>query len=330
MDYQVIEADYIARRRHLEAVRVAVEGIIEPLCKQEIAGVIVKSRTKEVDAFVKKALSGKYEDPFVEIEDMVGLRVIVDFSADKQTAASLAKQHLTIHKYEEKSFLTDAKPNEFGYDGIHLICSASREICQRHGFDVQDVESVRFELQIQSRAQNAWNDISHRFLYKPTTTLPPEIKRRLFRLVALMEIFDQEVGHAKAFVESLPDGGVDGLQQYLSQQYQEMADAYYSRPLTSEIVSFITENNDINADAMELRVIAFVNAHDKQIREMLSSPVRYSAEQLLVSQPEALLILSELDHDPVDFCLRWQVEFPLTLLDPLAAHFGYRIYPDTF
>ena len=64
---------------------------------------------------------------------------------------------------------------------------------------------LRLRGEIRSKAENAWAGASHRLLYKPVSGEPSlAVRRRVNRLVALVEIFDQEVDAAWKQIVEIP------------------------------------------------------------------------------------------------------------------------------
>jgi hypothetical protein len=59
------------------------------------------------------------------------------------------------------------------------------------------------EFQVRTVLQHAWGVISHSLDYKNEAETPPEIRRKLFRIAALMETGDELFGSYRAEVESL-------------------------------------------------------------------------------------------------------------------------------
>ena len=128
----------------------------------------VSARAKTVTSFMKKAAATrpdgtpKYDDPLLQIQDLVGARVTVFYLPDVETISS----HLTryFHFIESRTVVPDSEW-EFGYFGLHYIMPFPSD------FDLIRSKSDRapqfFELQIKTLFQHAWSEANHDLGYKP-------------------------------------------------------------------------------------------------------------------------------------------------------------------
>lgn len=140
----------------------------------------ITSRAKAVDRFVAKAEqrvedgSRKYSDPVAQIQDQIGVRVIVYYLSDVAAASAIVETYL--RPIEKKAIVPDAE-DAFGYFGKHFILLMPMDV-------VADQVSSRsgppfFELQIKTLFQHAWSEGEHDLGYKPSSKLTPDQRRRL-------------------------------------------------------------------------------------------------------------------------------------------------------
>jgi ppGpp synthetase/RelA/SpoT-type nucleotidyltranferase len=142
----------------------------------------ITARAKSPLRFVDKATKAKeeggakYDQPFEQIQDLIGARIIVFYKQDVEVVSDV------IHRYYkpiEQRELIPERESEFGYFGKHFILALPEEL-----FD-DDADRMRspvfFELQVKTLFQHAWSEAGHDLAYKSNI----ELTRLQKRLVAL-------------------------------------------------------------------------------------------------------------------------------------------------
>lgn len=139
----------------------------------------LSTRIKTVSSFTKKAIKEqngvrKYDDPFTEIEDQIGVRIIVFYLEDeKKVASAISSYFRTIedNDFQPKNF------DEFAYQGQHFICNITDDMIKD---DVnKNLIPNFFEIQIKTLFQHAWAQAEHDLGYKQGQPLSFEEKRKL-------------------------------------------------------------------------------------------------------------------------------------------------------
>jgi ppGpp synthetase/RelA/SpoT-type nucleotidyltranferase len=150
----------------------------------------VAARAKSVDSFVaksQKVVEGtrKYSDPFAQIQDQVGVRIVTYYLCDVDAVCDLVNRS---YRPIEERYLAPESPNEFGYEGKHLVLLMPPDVAP--SFDKEQCPRF-FELQIKTLFQHAWSQADHDLGYKPSTDLTHEQKRRIALAAALAWGVDQ-------------------------------------------------------------------------------------------------------------------------------------------
>jgi putative GTP pyrophosphokinase len=153
-------------------------------------------RYQSVQARVKsrKKLSEKYLDPqkkytqLEDITDLAGLRVITYYEDEVDTVAELINREFEIDTQNTVD-RRDGNTDGFGYHAINYV---GRYSAQR----LTSVEYKKFvgvccEIQITSILRHAWAEIEHDW-YDLKEAFPSEIKRRFYRMAALLEVAESE------------------------------------------------------------------------------------------------------------------------------------------
>lgn len=216
----------------LDDYRGALRRLIEELLKSAgIEYAQLESRTKTLESFGQKITrkGEQYENPLVDITDLVGLRVIVYFPKDVEAVGALVEREFDVDWANSFRQSTSHEPDRFGYRSDHYVI--------RIGDRGQYPEYAKFakhrvEIQVRTVMQHAWAAVDHKMRYKESD-LPTSLQRRLFRLSALLEVADDQfadlqVEHGKvsnAYRRSLAKGEYDveldalSLTAYLDQTH---------------------------------------------------------------------------------------------------------------
>lgn len=146
---------------------------------------LISFRVKTVKSFSEKINSLdanqrlKYSNPFREMQDIIGGRVVVYYKSDFQQIITELEKNYT--RVEKKEIVPDDE-KEFGYEGIHYIFFIPNHIYNPY----RDNNNIPyfFEFQIKTLYQHAWAQSEHGLGYKPGVELPKNIKRKLAFLAA--------------------------------------------------------------------------------------------------------------------------------------------------
>lgn len=126
----------------------------------------VHTRAKAVDRFVAKATKEvdgvtKYSDPFSQIQDQVGARIIVFYLSDVKAVSERIGRYFS---HIEKRDLVPESESEFGYFGLHYVLRTPTDVLDP-AWDKSLVPEF-FELQIKTLFQHAWSEANHDLGYK--------------------------------------------------------------------------------------------------------------------------------------------------------------------
>lgn len=144
----------------------------------------VVARAKNPHRFVAKAMKAKddggakYDQPFEQIQDLVGARVVVFYKQDVDVVTEAIRRY---YRPIEQRELIPERESEFGYFGKHLILALPEELFED---DADRTRSpVFFELQVKTLFQHAWSEAGHDLAYKPNAELS-KLQKRLIALTA--------------------------------------------------------------------------------------------------------------------------------------------------
>ena len=186
----VIVADFNSRKEMFMLFCAKTKSLIEECLEDaQIHYQSVQARVKTL-----RKLREKYSNPekrykrLDDITDLAGLRIITYYGDEVDQAAEIIKREFDIDP-QRSIDKRNSNPDRFGYHAINYVCSHSAK-------RLADVEYRRFsgiccEIQITSVLSHAWAEIEHEW-YDRRDTYPPDIKRRLLRMAALLEVAESE------------------------------------------------------------------------------------------------------------------------------------------
>lgn len=131
--------------------------------------ITVSTRVKTLNSFLKKLEKKGWPQfyyPTEVVQDLIGARVVCWFIDDCSGIKRLVESsnHLEISG-EVEDYISNPKPS--GYRSIHLLANVSYDGVKRSGGSVVITnEGMVCEIQIRTKLQDAWGDVTHEFHYK--------------------------------------------------------------------------------------------------------------------------------------------------------------------
>jgi len=166
----------------LRPIALVLEGLIrEHLEGDKVARIDrITARAKHPQRFLAKAQKvdsqgyQRYKEPFIQIQDLIGARVIVFYKNDISKAETSLKKY--FRDIESQTIVPDSEM-EFGYFGRHLIMVLPTDAIPR---TIRREDAPKFfELQIKTLFQHAWSEAEHDLGYKFPEELSLDQKRKL-------------------------------------------------------------------------------------------------------------------------------------------------------
>jgi len=174
----------------LSAIQFTMRKLID---KESVSLFDLDGRVKTLESLNEKISRKTYSDPFEDVEDMCGLRVICFYISDLDVLSKLIHQEFNVISESDKQRDTDA--DRFGYQSRHYILKLKDEWLSAPLY--KDYANLKFEIQIRTMLMHSWAAISHKLLYKNENDAPKSLTRKLNRLSALIELADEEFNAIK-------------------------------------------------------------------------------------------------------------------------------------
>ncbi|MDI6605629.1 MAG: hypothetical protein QME65_00555, partial [Candidatus Omnitrophota bacterium] len=152
---------------------------------------VLQRRCKTIESFKEKIeREGKsHIDPFKEITDLSGLRIILYYVDDIDKVCDLIDREFDVDVTKSIDKRTLLAPDQFGYLSVHKIVSLSKNRADLPEWSLY--KGIVAEIQVRTVLQHAWSAISHILLYKRTEDIPRQFRRKLIRLSGLLEMADE-------------------------------------------------------------------------------------------------------------------------------------------
>lgn len=179
-DIEQIVQDFDSIRSDLENLASNLRLEIKEQLKELERVDKISARVKSTKSFKEKACKEeqdgkpKYAEPLKEIQDMIGLRIVVYYEDDFEQIMKIVEPYFNR---VEKRRITPDDEAEFGYEGLHYIFF----IPEHHLGPYRDKPIIPnfFELQIKTLFQHAWAQAGHGLGYKPKCEFTRDLKRKL-------------------------------------------------------------------------------------------------------------------------------------------------------
>lgn len=321
--YDEIQAEYAKVYPSYHRLAERLKSLLrQGLDNQGLRLVEVSARPKEPSSFLKKAMRKGYADPITAIGDKAGARIIVPFSRDRANVLAVCETILELSEPEDKRDKLGSET--VGYLGLHYSAVIRTELLDAHE---TDLAGLRAELQIHTKAENAWASVAHDSLYKSVVPVPAPVARRLMRLAALAEIFDDEVERFRVELAAQPGfSDLEAILPPLDAMLLRFTPRAGDPGLSALLIPAIRSLYDCAADAIvDSRIAPYLEEHHEEIQALYSRHEGDERANPLLYQPEVLLLFERLDTNPYTVRPAWPPMIEIELLERLAVLRGRRL-----
>jgi hypothetical protein len=257
-----------------------------------------------------------------QIGDKAGVRLVLPFARDRKRVVEICGQVLLLTEPENVAERLGSE--RVGYLGLHHTAQIRPDALEPADSDLAD---LRAELQLHTKAESAWAVAAHDSLYKSVIEVPDAVARRLNRLAALAEIFDDQVERFLVELGELPGFVVlDTILPKLDALLLRFTPGAGDKGISALLIPPLAELYDVPLEGIVSdRIAPYVEAHDGELRELYERHEGDARANLLLYQPEALMLLERLDTDPYRLRGVWPGLLDVEPLERLATLRGKRL-----
>lgn len=282
-----LKEDYIEIRDSTKKFCSALEEQIKELISQEniALAVSIESRVKNWPSISSKIERSNLElKNILQLNDLVGIRLILLFKRDLDKCKKLIEENLEIVDKEDTA--SRLNESQFGYQSYHYVTKLPEKWLSTP--TLSDFSEYKAEIQVRTIAQHIWAAASHHLQYKQEASVPNAIRRSIYRVSALLETVDLEfervLSEREGYVEEVePETqdetlNVDVLRKILddylpvenrvdNEEYSQLIQQLSNCGITksSELISLIQEQLDRALHEDEHQVLLFKAGASPQV-----------------------------------------------------------------
>lgn len=142
----------------------------------------------------------KYSD-IAEVTDLSGIRIICYLDEDADRVCERLSELYEIDQEHSVNKNEQLGIDQFGYRSRHFVVQFT---AARAGLpDFERFVGMKAEIQVRTILQHAWAAIDWKLRYKNSAEVPQDLRRRVFRVSALLELADDELSSLSKSVNEL-------------------------------------------------------------------------------------------------------------------------------
>ncbi len=191
--------------------------------------------------------------------DLSGVRIIAYLETDCDVIVDLVKKEFVVDQENSVYKNSELQPDQFGYQSTHLIVKHAKSRNSLTKF--KRFDGLYLEIQVKTILQHAWAAIDWKLRYKNPVEAPPSLRRRLYRISALLEAADDEflrvsndaASIRRKYQESIFSGNLqvgidkDSLEEFFASKPQEkLIDDVKSQLAESDFLLDLTPPSELS------------------------------------------------------------------------------------
>lgn len=281
----------------------------------------VSYRTKELLSIVKKIKKKQAEKDYTyaDLSDKLGIRIICTFQEEMSQIDEFLKSTLIIKKSEYKQDSLDF--NKLDYISNHY--DATIDPTRTEFAAIKDYGNHLFEIQVRTYNQHAWSNSSHTLSYKQDADLPSPLKRRIYRLLSLYEIADDEFSVVNHALLNSPDNPVYRMLRKLEGKVFRFAKVDYDRETAFRdlkvLMSYLKEDE---IECVQSEIESFIMKNTSKIEGIFDENRFRFHEVPFLTQPEIFFIWFAIENYPFSLDDNWANNFDAADLEQIKILWG--------
>lgn len=284
----------------------------------------ISYRPKELLSIVKKIKKKKREKDrenysYNDLNDKLGVRIICAFQEEMDVIDIFLHKYFDIKKVERKKENLDIKTLDYISNHYDASIKLSVKQFNKH----HQLKDLVFEIQVRTLNQHAWANSAHSLSYKQETDIPPSLMRKVYRLLSLYEIADDEFSAVNKSLIEHPDNYVYAMLKKLESKTYKYAQIDYDRETslyTLRILLGYLTSQETQSAFREIE--AFIKTNEEKIQRIFSENMERYFEIPLLTQPEIFLIWFSLERFPYSITDNWIDDFDNEELEQIKTLWG--------
>jgi ppGpp synthetase/RelA/SpoT-type nucleotidyltranferase len=304
--------------------KIIVDFLKESLSKYEMLPEITY-RIKELLSIIKKIKKEQKRDEAYglnNLTDKLGIRIICPFLNDLDIVDKFITENFQIHKIEKKKDKIDF--DKLDYQSNHYDVSIKYSTPEFSMFD--QFQNMIFEIQVRTLNQHTWANSAHILFYKQDIDMPDNMKRKIYRLLSIYEIADEEFALANRYLQEQPDNFLYALLRKLEGKIYKYAKIDFDRGLAVDNIRILCSFfNEIEKEKINNGIENFIIENNKKIEHIFDTYKLCFYEIPFLTQPEIFIIWFGLEKFEFSITDNWSQYFDEFEIEQIKSIWGCKI-----
>jgi putative GTP pyrophosphokinase len=281
----------------------------------------IQHRIKTLLSLIKKAKKKYYS--YDDIGDKLGVRIICSFQEELEIVDNFLKSHFNIINVEYKKDYLDF--NKLDYVSNHYDVKLNSNIGELKKYN--SFFEYKFEIQVRTLNQHAWSNAAHSLAYKQEKELPSIFKRKIYRLLSLYELSDDEFSSVNKALKESTENYSYSLLRKIEGKFYKFAKIDFDKEMSLDTLDIILSYFDDKDFILSMinQITAFISKNEFKIQSIFEKNKERYHEILYLSQPEILVIWYILQENHYLICDHWNNDFLDEDLEQIKTLWGSEI-----
>ena len=230
------------------------------------------------------------------------------------------KDNFTIKNVEYKQESLDFNKLDYVSNHYDATINCSIKEFKKHF----ELSNFIFEIQVRTLNQHAWSNSAHSLSYKQEADLPVKLKRKVYRLLSLYELADDEFSSVNVALKSYSDNPVYTLLRKIEGKFYKFAKFDYDRETSLNDINGLLSYFETENTKQELisNIENFIETYKIKIQRIYDENRSRFYEILLLSQPEIFIIWYMLQNHKFTIEDNWHNDFDADDLEQVKILWG--------
>lgn len=268
----------------------------------------------------KKQRTGKYK--YEDLTDKLGFRIICSFIDEMEAIDKFILSNFNVKKVDNKKELLEH--NRLDYISNHY--DVSIQTTNAKFKKALRFSHLVFEIQVKTINQHAWSSTSHALSYKQDAKLSEASKRRIFRLLSLYEIADDEFASVNNSLRNDKENIVYDLLKKTEGKIYKYGKVDFDREMSLHVLNILlTYFNKSEIAAIKKNIESFIASNEKKIQRIFADNRKRFHELTFITQPEIFIIWFALENFSFSIEDNWNNNFEQDELEEIKTLWGEQI-----
>lgn len=284
----------------------------------------INYRTKEIVSLIKKIKKKQLEKKYSydDLTDKLGIRIICKFQEELNVIDKFIKENF-INNYIEY------KNDKIEFDKLDYVSNHyDVKINLKNDFFKQylEFENLIFEIQVRTVNQHTWSNTSHSLSYKQENNLPNYLKRKIYRLLSLYELADDEFSSVNLALKNDYNEFVYKLLRKLEGKFYKYAKIDFDRDFSiNEITILLNFLEPSDKQILIDRIDDFISENERKIKFIYKENKNRLYDYLSLTQPEIFIIWYLIESKPYLITDKWDEYYDIEELDKIKILWGNQL-----